>query len=289
PWLRKYTGDNIPFFLWIHYFDPHSPYAPPERERIYYQNKIVSGLSEWPDNFAAENARKALMFTKSEVVPGRPEEMYLGEVSEIDRALGVVLHQMVVSEAMKNTLVAVLADHGESFGEHGYFYTHGEDVYEPALAIPLILYSGNSRVTTRLDNRLASAVDIATTVLPHVGLDTPGQMEGFDLLAPEKRQTALIENFGIIMNKRALKQRGIRTGKWKFINYPDKDYRSLYNLEADPGERQNIQSSQNKFCDLLGNQVKDGFQATSQRRKLSMEDLSPETLDKLKSLGYIVP
>lgn len=289
PWIRKYSGDGNPLFLWVHYFDPHAPYAPPAREQIYYRDSISPKIQNWPDEYAQQNAEKALLFTDIEPRPGRPEEMYLGEISEMDRALGELMHQLAISGILTNSLITAIADHGESFGEHGHFYTHGEDVYEPALAVPLILYTGNDRCRTGLDDRLASGVDIATTILPFTHLETPSQMEGFDLLSDSRRQRALIENYGIIMNSRAMKQRGLRTAELKMIAFPDNDYHALYDLDSDPGERQNIQAQHSQLSESMLQDTRKGFADTEHRRRISSEDLSAETLKNLESLGYIVP
>ncbi|HPQ39547.1 MAG TPA: sulfatase [bacterium] len=289
PWIRKYTGDTVPFFLWIHYFDPHSPYAPPLIEQRYYRNSIDPKHTEWPDEYAADNARKACMFTDVPPEPGRPEELYLGEVSEMDRAVGEIMHQLSVSGVLENTLVVLLSDHGESFGEHGYFYTHGEDIYEPGLAVHLTLYSSRPPLVPGLDPRLASAVDVATTLLPAAGLTVPDSMEGFDLLSPPSRQAALIENFGIIMNARAKKQRGLRTNQWKMIRYPDSEYHALYDLQEDPGELQNMAPHYPDLSRSFSADVQMGFEDSDRRRRISTEDRSRETLEKLEALGYIVP
>lgn len=289
PWIRKYTGDDVPFFLWLHYFDPHSPYAPPLREQRYYRDRIEPVRREWPDEYAAENARKACMFTDVPPVPGRPEELYLGEVSEMDRAVGEIMHQLAVSNVLDNTLIILLSDHGESFGEHGYFYTHGEDVYEPGLAIHFTMYNASNLITPGLDQRLASAADVSTTILPVAGLSVPSSMEGFDLLNGTRRTAALIENFGIIMNARAKKQRGIRTDRWKMIRFPESEYEALYDLATDPGERQNLAPRYPDYSNALSADIQAGFKDSEERRKLSTEDRSRETLEKLKALGYVVP
>ncbi|MBN1297917.1 sulfatase [bacterium] len=289
PWLRKYTGDGVPFFLWVHYFDPHSPYAPPIREQHYYHRMIQRDQLEWPDEYAEENARKAVAFTKVPPDPGRPEELYLGEVSEMDRAVGELMHHLAQSVPLDDTLVVLLSDHGESFGEHGFFFTHGEDIYEPALSIWMTIYAPGQPAITGLDPRLASAVDVATTVLPFAGLPPAESMEGFDMLGPVHRHAALIENFGIVMNPRATKQRGIRTESWKMMVFPDSGYDALYALSQDPGERHNVRNDYPEFSSACISDLHAGFGAAEQRRRIAREDRSPETLEKLRALGYVMP
>lgn len=290
PWIRRYTGDATPFFLWIHYFDPHSPYAPPDHEQTYYAGRVTLSFDAYPDEAAQENARRAVQFTNKSPEPGRPEELYLGEVSETDRAFGEILRQLAGSGVMERTVIAALADHGESFGEHGYFYTHGEDIYEPALSIPLVLYSGYPYIETGLDTRLACASDIAATLLPAVGLPPGSKMEGFNLLdASHSRQMALIENYGLIMTTNATKQRGLRTTHQKMILHTETDHQELFNLEQDPGEGINLVDEYPGLSREFSVMIRDGFAQSESRSHHSHEDLSPETLEKLKALGYVVP
>lgn len=290
PWIRRYTGDATPFFLWIHYFDPHSPYAPPDHEQAYYAGRVTSSFDFYPDEAAQENARRAVQFTDKSPKPGRPEELYLGEVSETDRAFGEILRQLARSGVMERTIIAALADHGESFGEHGYFYTHGEDIYEPALSIPLVLYSGYPYVEPGLDTRLACASDIAATLLPAVGLPPGSKMEGFNLLDTSHfRQMALIENYGLIMTTNATKQRGLRTAHQKMILHTETDHQELFNLEQDPCEQVNLVDEFPGLSREFGVMIRDGFAQSESRSHRSHEDLSPETLEKLKALGYVVP
>ena len=290
PWIRRYTGDATPFFLWIHYFDPHSPYAPPDHEQAYYAGRVTPPFDFYPNEAAQENARRAVQFTNKSPEPGRPEELYLGEVSETDRAFGEILRQLAGSGVMERTVIAALADHGESFGEHGYFYTHGEDIYEPALSIPLVLYSGYPYIETGLDTRLACASDIAATLLPAVGLPPGSKMEGFNLLdTSHYRQMALIENYGLIMTTNATKQRGLRTAHQKMILHTETNHQELFNLEQDPGERINLVDDYPSLSREFSVMIRDGFAQSESRSHHSHEDLSPETLEKLKALGYVVP
>ncbi len=290
PWIRKYTGDNVPIFLWIHYFDPHSPYSPPKIYADYYKNCVHPRITRYPDAFAEENARRATRFDTQSPVPGRPEELYLGEITEMDRAIGDVLKQLAKSDVLKNAVIAALADHGESFGEHGFFYSHGEDIYEPALSIPLIMYSGFPYVQPGIDTRLACASDIATTLLPATGLSPGTAMEGFNLMDDSRiRQSALVENYGIIMNSRATKQRGLRTAEHKAILHLDQNKPELFNLSNDPGETVNVAGDFPEFSVELKDRIVSGFSSADHRQQAVSEDLSPETLMKLESLGYMIP
>ncbi len=284
PWLRKYTGEH-PFFLWVHYFDPHAPYMPPVADREYYRNRITTGRV-WTDEDDWDRARAAIGPDPDDVKPGRPEERYLGEVTVTDRALGDILRELDRLNKLAGTIIVIVADHGESFGEHGLFYTHGEDIYEPALHVPMIL-SGPGLPTHRLDNRLTSLLDIAPTVLSALSIPIAPEMTGFDLMnRNDHRETALVENFGIVMAKDARKQRGIRSSGWKYIRMADGSGSELYDLQQDPGESDNIRDTHGELAAGFDQMVESGFGSADQQRIPAAEDVSPETIQKLDALGY---
>ncbi|MBN1880116.1 sulfatase [bacterium] len=290
PWIRKYTGDGVPFFLWIHYFDPHAPYNPPIIEQQYYSSRVTPNYKQYPNENALNNAKRAVRYTDIPPDPGRPEELYLGEVSEMDRGVGEIIKQLLISGVLDNSLIAILADHGESFGEHGYFYTHGEDIYEPALSIPMLFFSGFNSNLKGLDTRLACGSDIASTILPAVGLLPGRTMEGFDLLDHQAyRHMALIENFGIIMCPGAVKQRGIRTTRYKLVHNLGRDLTEMFDLENDPSEARNIADESAELTQDYLDLVTESFTSASARKSAVSEDLSPDTLQKLETLGYVVP
>lgn len=290
PWIRKYTGDGVPFFLWIHYFDPHSPYCPPLTEQRYYLNRIKPMYDRYPDAAAEESAARAVRFTSISPSPGRPEELYLGEITEMDRAVGQVINQLSASDMLNRTIIAILADHGESFGEHGFYYTHGEDIYEPALSIPLMLYAKCDPGISGIDPRLACASDIASTILPAAGIDPAPSMEGVNLLdSTVRRHGALVENYGIIMNSKATKQRGIRMDSFKMILNTEPREPELFNLQEDPQESRNLADAMASVAQDYSNRINDGFSSAESRKRSVSEDLSVETLQKLEALGYVMP
>lgn len=283
PWIRRYAREN-PFFLWIHYFDPHAPYAPPSLERSFYLERVVEGRSYKSDE-EKERARAVLPpGMRDAPQPGQPEALYLGEISEMDRAIERVFRELALRRVLDHTIVWIAADHGESFGEHGLFYTHGEDIYEPALNVPLVGY--NIGQTAKIRTEPASLIDLAPTILKRAGIAIPDSMEGLDLFGTDLRMLSLVENFGLIMAHNAVKQRGIRTADTKFILAVESQACELYDLTDDPSESRNIADIDPSKAEQLTRQVIDEFTTASQRGFQSIPDQSSETLERLKSLGY---
>ena len=286
PWIRKYSSDG-PFFLWIHYFDPHSPYSPVKELKAYYK-KAVSRPIPAKGKDQLQKASAAIGHEYSDEDLGVAERLYLGEVTGVDIAVGEILREFASKKLMDDLMIAVAADHGESFGEHGYFYTHGEDIYEPALAVPLVLW-GSKFSSGRLNNELTCLTDIAPTVLTAAGISKGQQMEGFDLMHEMgNRKYALVENYGIIMASKALKQQGIRTQSYKYFHEKVAQKEYLFDLELDPGERKDVSKDQPVKLDILSSQTREGFSHANDRSHESDMDLSRETLEKLRALGYTV-
>ncbi len=143
-WLSRRERGK-PFFLWLHLFDPHVPYEPP-----------------------AAFLRQA---------GGHP---YLGEVAAMDAALGDFLAPLRADGTLDRTLLIVVADHGESLGEHGE-PTHGALCYEPTVRVPLLVRFPGGRRAGERSGEPASVVDVFPTVAEALGLAAGGDLEGRSL------------------------------------------------------------------------------------------------------------
>ncbi len=137
-----------PYFLWVHLFDPHAPYAP-------------------PDAFL-------------EQAGGDP---YLGEVAVMDAEIGALLDDLRREGALDRTLVMVIGDHGEGLGEHGED-THGAHCWDSTIRVPLILRHPDGLRAGEVSNEIVSAVDVFPTLLEALGLGEPGDVDGRSLYAP---------------------------------------------------------------------------------------------------------
>ena len=138
---------NRPFFAWVHLYDPHSPYAPPEPYRSRF--------------------------------PATAQGAYDGEVAATDAQVGRLLQHLEASGRLASTLVVVVGDHGESLGEHGE-QQHGFFVYDAAVRIPLIM--AGPGVPSRVITEQVRIVDVMPTVLAALSLETPSDVQGVNLL-----------------------------------------------------------------------------------------------------------
>ncbi len=179
-WWKKETGK--PRFLWVHLFDPHAPYAPPE--------PFASRFRETP---------------------------YLGEVAAVDSFLAPLLGPFLDGKE-RPAVIAVTADHGEALGEHGEL-THGLFTYEATLKVPLVLWGKGVQVGK--DGRPARHVDLFPTVLQAAGVSAPGKRPGKSLLAAAAPgETTYFESLSTNLNRGWAPLRGVLRQGRKLIALP---------------------------------------------------------------------
>jgi arylsulfatase A-like enzyme/Tfp pilus assembly protein PilF len=250
-WLNAQSGK--PFFVWLHLYDPHEPYEPPSPFREKYRDNL-----------------------------------YDGEVAYTDQQLGHFLAAVEAKSGAGKTLVAVLADHGESLGDHGEF-THGVFLYDSTLHIPFILAGPGVPSGVRVAQQ-ARTIDFLPTVLALMGGQAPAVCQGVNLtpaFAGKSVATtySYAETLYPKMNMGWAELRAIRTTKWKYVRAPKPE---LYDLEQDPGEKTNVIAAHPKEYRELDAQFKallgPGADAPE---KVAPSQLDSRTMDQLKSLGYL--
>ncbi len=255
PWLRLQR--DAPFFGWIHYFDAHDPYEPPEPHR---------------SRFA-----------------GSP---YLGEVAAVDAAIGEVLAALASTGQLERTLVVIVSDHGEGLGDHGEPF-HGLLIHGATVHVPLLFWGGPLRREKRTVDFPVSVTDIMPTTLALLGVKPQRPMQGLDLSAhaagkaPAPARTgAISESWYGYLEFGWSPLRGIRGDRHRFIEAPTPE---LYDLREDPRELQNIalanlDTSSALRGDLFAqiNATRDAGAAQSAAHAMTQADL-----EALQSLGYV--
>ncbi len=198
-WLRTRERAR-PFFLWVHGFEPHEPYAP-----------------------APEFLARA---------GGDP---YLGEVAALDHALGELVRVLEEEHGLERLLVIVAADHGEALGEHGE-RTHSVLCIERVLRVPLFVrLPGGARAGERVADPV-SVTDVAPTVLATLGLSVPEGLDGASLLATSPARGTYFESYTGYLNYGWSPLAGWLAGAAKYLHGTEPE---LYDLARDPGEREN--------------------------------------------------
>jgi arylsulfatase A-like enzyme/Flp pilus assembly protein TadD len=246
-WLE---GRNSPWFLWIHCFDPHQRYDPPEPFK-----------TEYKDN------------------------PYDGEVAYVDFELGKLLEYMRQNHLDENTLIIFTGDHGESLGQHGES-THGYFAYNSSIWVPLVIEFPGIKSGT-IDQYVCH-VDIYPTVCDILGLEKPSFLQGLSLLPAIKgkklsSRAIYFESLYPYYSRGWAPLKGIIQKKEKFIDSPLPEF---YELERDFDETENLAKTKKlekyraTLAELIEKQSSAGKIAEKQK-------FDKETYEKLKSLGYI--
>jgi arylsulfatase A-like enzyme/Flp pilus assembly protein TadD len=250
-WLGKNSQKK--FFLWMHLYDPHYPYRPPEP----YSREYAS-------------------------------QPYDGEIAFADEQVGRLLRFLKDKGLYQNTVIVLSGDHGESLGEHGE-KTHGFFIYNATMHVPLIVHlPGKSATKTVADP--VSLVDLMPTVLAATGLDIPSQVQGRSLLSSlrgEKSDRDRIlygETFLPRLHFNWSELRGAENAKYHFIDAPRSE---LYDLTKDPGELHNLFPEKKAVGEEMRAKLMSLIREYSAGKELAEKtSLDPALMERLKSLGY---
>ncbi len=250
PWFDKNAGGDAPFFVWIHFFDPHLPYNPPSpfREQC-------------------------------------GERLYDGEVSYMDAIFGLVMRKLVSRKLLGSTLVVAAGDHGESFGEKGES-GHGIFLYEPAIHVPLIVFAEGRLPAGEVISSRVRLIDIMPTILDLTETPVPAKVQGKSLVPYiQKKKSAdldnVLETFYPRENYGWAALTGLMAAQWKYVHAPTDE---LYDLLRDPGETNNVAPGNRAVLDLkdrLETSLKSGADAAASGRVLTEAEKT-----RLRSLGY---
>ncbi|HXH28370.1 MAG TPA: sulfatase, partial [Candidatus Polarisedimenticolia bacterium] len=183
-WLRQRPSGR-PFFLWLHYLDPHWTYRPsPPYDTLFEGGRTPPALPL--DREVAEGRlTKGQIIFQNRLTPAQVDRvvrLYDGEIRQVDAALGPVLEAL--GRLNPPPLIVLTSDHGESLGEHGYYFAHGEYLYQPTLHIPLILHLPGRIPPGLRSEALAQNIDVAPTILGILGIDRLQAVDGRPLLIP---------------------------------------------------------------------------------------------------------
>lgn len=250
-WLRHHGREK--FFLFLHYFDPHFPYDPPQP-------------------FAARYASAP----------------YDGEIAYVDQQLGALLNWLEENGLRARTLVVVTSDHGEGLGDHGEV-DHGMLLHEATLHVPLIV-SGCAPVPQgRVVTRLTGLVDIVPTVLALIGAPVPTGLDGVNLLEPprEEPRAIYIETLGSKFFRGWAPLLGVRRADYKFVMAPKPE---LYDLRRDPKELTNLYATEPRIAARLYALLRDMVGGDPELVTTVQANLpvTPEVQRQLEGLGYLV-
>lgn len=252
--LKHCASQDDPFFLFLHYWDPHTPYLPPAPfDRMFYAGNELDPENDSMDElWEFENFK----YYFAEWMPGvtdieYPKAQYDACIAYMDTCLSHLFEQLDELGLMSETLLVITADHGEELDEHGCWFDH-HGLYDTNLHIPLILHCPGELPAGKRVRGLTQMPDVTPTILDFLGLSEISTREGMsgkslmplinDLSETTRGSTDILH----ITENTWMKKRAVRTSTWKLIvplEIPDLHGRSeveLYNLVDDPGELNNL-------------------------------------------------
>jgi choline-sulfatase len=273
-WLRDERKGDRPFYLWLHFYDPHDPYTPPEEYRR------------------------------------RAPTAYAGEVMYADAQVARLLGALDALGLRRNTVVVYLADHGESLGEHGEA-AHGIFLYGATIDVPMIIAPPSAAPPASAGllpaglrvRGLARLVDVAPTVLDLVGRPVPTGLDGTSLLprvacesagscpaaptddsaggvvGPVSYAESYFPRFHHGWSELVL----LETERWKSIRAPRPE---LYDRQRDPKELENVYEQHRGVAATLTAQL-EAMKAVAAGGEPKPGKIDPEALERLRALGYV--
>lgn len=250
--LDACCSQDKPWFCFVHYWDPHTPYLPPAPfDRIFYHDDPTdprhTSAVEMMTNYAAFQYYFAEWMPETRDVEF-PNAQYDAEIAYCDACLARLLDRFAQMPGSQDTLIIITSDHGEELDEHQMWYDH-HGLYETNLHVPLIMYHPERLPAGERRGGLTRHEDLPVTVLDLVGLPDAAhehEMAGVSMVPlMDRRNHAGTCDAIYIVENAWMKKRGFRTKKWKFIQslYDELHKRppyELYDLTTDPDEQMNL-------------------------------------------------
>jgi arylsulfatase A-like enzyme len=270
-----------PFFLFVHYMEPHWPYDPPSG----FGEKFVEGYTGpltplETGSFVEVRIGETRIFTQADLdyIVG----LYDGEIQAVDHAFGSLIQNLTRQGQERELLIVFTADHGEEFHDHGGT-SHGYTLYQELLHVPLLFHWPGKFKPARIEAPVA-LVDVMPTLAAIAAPDiTPPRLDGQDLgpLLRGERE----DRPGSIHSEAtyAGDTHAVRSGKFKLLESADQQ--ELFDLGQDPGEQHDVQMEHEKFTEALAAESKRfrERQVSAGNTKVRLDD---EVVRQLEALGY---
>ena len=270
-WLDGPTAARTPFFLYLHFMDPHEPYVVHPIDGTGYGRRATRN----PSPFMIDEITRA----------------YDGEIAYVDEQVGRLVEELKRRGLYDGTLVVVTADHGEELVDHGGWW-HGTTLYDEQIAVPLIVKPPRGG-TGRVADALVSTIDVAPTILAAAGVPVPAAMRGVVLPMRGGAVPARDSIFAEETTPDGTVLRAVRTRSWKLVTASPDNPRGLPPLELfavadDPNETRNLADEhpveREELRAALGRTL---LAARAQVPRATDPDVDKATRDRLKQLGYV--
>ena len=322
PWLEKHQ--DVPFFVFLHVFDPHSPFAPrPPYDSLWADpakradfEKDLDRVKEFIDAGVLRSqgmpSREQLLEAgiDPEQFIGQFHDWYDGSIRGMDAEIGRLLEGLQNFGLADNTLVAFIGDHGEEFFEHGQTW-HGHTLYGELVNVPLLLWWPGGVPAGRTVDETVRSIDLMPTLLALSGLSAPDEIQGQSLLPLMNGSVAGAGDVGVDDDvvqewivRPAVSERDLGEGRsvslisegWKIVqnfDRPDEDHPEfeLFDHREDPLNLVNVADEHPDIVERLAKDV-DRWQRQAEVAQLQSDEdltsaLSADELKRLRGLGYV--
>ena len=280
-----------PYFAWVHYYDPHLPYTPPER--LWPERTASYDGPDYPNWYHLSPTDRTELIGNDRAVE-HLADLYDAEIALVDENLARLVESAREAAGEGGLWIVVTSDHGESFGEHGVWYTR--ELYDASLSVPLVLVPPGGLAQSRRAPEQVRLIDVAPTLLEALGHAGAFETEGVSLLSA--LEGPLTEPPGVSVSTLvptssepfrrpmfAIRRDGwkaiLRLASWANTELRwDEEERELYDLTTDPGETRNLAEERADLWERLRSEAGELRVAPPQGA------LSEEQLRVLRNLGY---
>ena len=279
--LLDRLGDR-PFFLFLHFYDPHWHYDPPDEARRLFETGYEGGMTGLWQDFSKRRPEDVAPADLAHLLA-----LYDGEIRYTDGELGRVLDHLAARGLDRSTLVVVTSDHGEEFLDHGS-WEHQKTLYEEVVRVPLV-FAGPG-IPARVEKTPASLLDVMPTVLGWAGRPVPLGAAGRNLLAPPAEREGYGETDHTVERTHKLFLRAGQS-RWKAILTLDKTGGKVlgeewYDLAADPAERRNAPPPP-AIAESIRQRALARWRGGRSQEPARPVCLTAEQAERLRALGYV--
>ena len=294
PVLEEWRGElrsrTSPYFLWIHYFDPHDPYRP---HSPWFENPVP----ELAGDFTVEKPviLRRLYFLNSPDGRRRAPRRLKKELRIAKAAYDAEIHYTddQIRQAFEvlglgsDELIVVTSDHGEEFFEHGHL-GHGQDLHEEQVRVPLILRLPDNQHQGLVIEDPISLVDVAPTILDFLRIEPLPEIQGRSVWPLVQSQESSANPVFLAVSRAEPGLRAVRQGSWKYIrDLGNPEGGLLFDLGSDPHEQNNLLLEEPAIAGRLSSTLDDFLDSVPVFEPPQLEEVSDETLDELRALGYV--
>lgn len=293
-WIESHM--EIPFFLWIHYIDPHLPYEGYKESKVF-KNPIYNNIRDKMDVLLGDSPSLRLRFGDFNL--GSLEkrlliELYDEEIVETDVWIGELLKKLRALYLEDKTLIIFTSDHGEEFYEHNNF-EHGHTLYDELIRVPLI-FKYPQILQDKIIHRQVRLIDIMPTILELLNISRQYEIEGKSLMPLMKSQDDKLEippafsEYVLYFEER----KSLRTDNFKLIFSPESEKMELYNIKKDPLEITDLHAINLETKKILFNRLNNLMDHSLELKNRLTKGKASNIIEaddalseRLRALGYI--